>query len=186
MRVDDFQLLDHEGKAHQLYEHRDAPAIVLMSQGNGCPIVRNAMPVLRQVRDQYRDQSIPFFLLNSNLQDNSVSIAAEVEEFGFDMSVLVDENQLVGEALKVTRTAEIYVIATKSKTVVYHGPVDDRLTYQVQRASAKHTYLADALDAVIAGKPVATANVDAPGCIINFPQRNPRQPQAQPVHTLDV
>ncbi len=174
MRVDDFQLLDHEGVAHQLYYYSDAPAIVLMSQGNGCPIVRNAMPVLRQVRDQYRDSRIPFFLLNSNLQDNSASIAAEVEEFGFDMSVLVDENQLVGEALHVTRTAEIFVIDPKSRTVVYHGPVDDRLTYQVQRATAKHTYLADALDALIAGEPVAVSNVDAPGCIINFPERDRR------------
>ncbi len=178
MRVDDFQLVDHEGVARQLYYYDDAPAIVLMSQGNGCPIVRNAMPLLRQVREEYKDQGVEFFLLNSNLQDTRETIAAEVAEFGFDMPVLVDENQLVGESLQVTRTAEIYVIDPKTKTVVYHGPVDDRLTYQVQRATAKHNYLADALDAVIAGEKVAIANVDAPGCIVNFPERDRREQHA--------
>ncbi len=179
MKVDDFQFLDHEGMAHQLYYHSDAPAIVIMSQGNGCPIVRNALPMLRQVRDKYEQKGIPFFLLNSNLQDNRESIAAEAAEFGFDMPVLVDENQLVGEALKVTRTAEIYVIEPKSRRVVYHGPVDDRLTYQVQRAEAKHTYLTDALDALLSGEEVAVANVDAPGCIVNFPERDRRAEHAK-------
>ena len=174
MRVDDFQLVDQEGLAHQLYYYRNAAAIVLMTQGNGCPIVRNAMPVFRAVRDAYTDRGVEFFLLNSNLQDNQQSIAAEVEEFGFDMRVLVDQYQLIGESLKVTRTAEVFVIDPASMKVVYHGPVDDRLTYQAQKADAQHEYLADALDAVIEGRSVSITNVDAPGCLINFPERDRR------------
>lgn len=171
MRVDDFQLLDHTGTAHRLYYYNDAPAIVVMTQGNGCPIVRNALPAYRAVRDSYQDQGVKFFLLNSNLQDNQDTIAKEVADFGFDIPVLVDENQLVGESLNVTRTAEVFVIDTKSKKVVYHGPVDDRLTYQNQKANAEFTYLNDALDAVIAGEAVKVSQVDAPGCIVNFPER---------------
>jgi peroxiredoxin len=172
MRVDDFQLSDQKGTAHELYDYRNAPAIVLMTQGNGCPIVRNAVPALRKVRDAYADKGVKFFLMNSNLQDNAESIAAEVAEFGFDMPVLVDQYQLVGESLNVTRTAEIFVIDTSDMTVAYHGPVDDRLNYQTQRATAQHEYLADALDAVIAGESVSVSNVDAPGCLINFPARS--------------
>ncbi len=178
MRVDDFQLVDHEGAAHRLYYYKNAPAVVLMTQGNGCPIVRNAVPALREVRDAYVDQGVKFFLLNSNIQDNQQSIAAEVEEFGFDMQVLVDEYQLVGESLNVTRTAEIFVIDSTSRKVVYHGPVDDRLTYQTQRAQAKHHYLVDALEAVLDGRRVETAQVDAPGCLINFPERTNRSQHA--------
>ena len=172
MHVDDFQLVDHEGVAHDLYYYKDAPAIVIMTQGNGCPIVRNAMPALRKVRDQYADQGVKFFLLNSNLQDNTASIAAEAEEFGFDMPVLVDEHQLIGESLKVTRTAEVFLIDNRTRKVVYHGPIDDRLTYQVQKGEAKDVYLADALDAVLGGQQVARAEVDAPGCLVNFPERD--------------
>ncbi|MEO2175414.1 MAG: redoxin family protein [bacterium] len=171
MQVDDFQLLDHRGAAHSLSYYSNASAIVLMTQGNGCPIVRNAMPALRVVRDEYADKGVKFFLLNSNIQDNAASITAEVEEFGFDMQVLVDEYQLVGESLNVTRTAEIFVIDPSSRRVVYHGPVDDRLTYENQKAEAEHKYLVDALDAVINGVQITVAQVDAPGCLINFPER---------------
>ena len=178
MSVDDFQLLDEQGQAHRLYYYNDAPAIVIMTQGNGCPIVRNAMPVLSQVRDAYAGKGVEFFLLNSNLQDDRDSVAREVAEFQWDITVLIDDNQLVGESMRVTRTAEIFVIDPRTRTVVYHGPVDDRLTYQVQKAEAKHTYLADALDAVIAGEPVPVPQVDAPGCIVNFPERGKRDAHA--------
>lgn len=178
MRVDDFELLDHQGVAHRLYYYNDAPAIVLMVQGNGCPIVRNVMPGLRDVRDAYADKGVQFLLLNSNLQDNRTSIAAEVEKFGYDIPVLVDSNQLVGESLNVTRTAEVFVIDPKSKKVVYHGPVDDRVTYEIQKDKAENTYLADALDDILAGKKVATAEIEAPGCIVNFPEKEKRQQHA--------
>lgn len=179
MRVDDFQLIDETGTAHQLYYYDDAPAIVLMTQGNGCPIVRNAMPALREVRDAYADSGIKFLLLNSNIQDNRQSIAAESEEFGFDLPVLVDENQLVGESLGVTRTAEVFLIDSKTKTVVFHGPVDDRLNYQTQKGEAGNTYLADALTAHLAGEPIAVTSVEAPGCLVNFPERDRREQHAQ-------
>lgn len=179
MQVDDFQLLDHNGAAHRLYYYKDAPAVVLMTQGNGCPIVRNAVPSLRAVRDAYADTGVRFFLLNSNIQDTRETIAEEAAEFGFDIPVLVDEHQLIGESLNVTRTAEIFVIDMASKKVVYHGPVDDRVTYETQKAEAKHTYLADALDAVLEDRPVEVAQVDAPGCIINFPERKRQEEHAR-------
>ena len=176
--VDDFQLVDHTGFAHQLYYYRDAPAIVIMSQGNGCPIVRNAMPAYSAVRDAYAGKGVQFFLLNSNLQDNPQSIAAEAREFGFDVPVLVDEYQLVGESLGVTRTAEVFVIDPDTMRVVYHGPVDDRVTYEVQKETASKRYLADALDAVLADEEVRVAQADAPGCIVRFPERKRRQAHA--------
>jgi peroxiredoxin len=173
-QLDDFALRDHEGVLHRLYEYRDSPAVVIMTQGNGCPIVRNAMPVFSQVRDAYRERDVVFLLLNSNLQDNRETVAREVREFGWDIPVLLDQQQVVGEAFGVTRTAEIYLVDTRNWTVAYHGPVDDRLSYQVQRAQARHSYLADALDAVLAGTPVPVTQVDAPGCIVNFPGRGQR------------
>ena len=179
MRVDDFQLVDHTGFAHQLYYYKDAPAIVLMTQGNGCPIVRNAMPAYREVRDAYAEKGVQFFLLNSGLQDTPDSIRAEAEEFGFDVPVLLDDYQLIGESLNVTRTAEVFVIDPGSMHVVYHGPIDDRLTYEVQKPKAKEHYLADALDAVLAGEEVAVAAVDAPGCIVQFPERERRAEHAK-------
>jgi peroxiredoxin len=168
--VADFTLKDQGGAAHQLYALSGKKAVVIMTQSNGCPIVRLAVPALRDVRERYRSQNIEFLLLNPTLQDTPDAVQREAEEFGFRMSVLLDRTQKVGEAWGVDRTAEVFVIDPKTWTLLYHGPIDDRLNYESQRP-VHHQYLTDALDALLAGKPVAVASVVSPGCLINFPHR---------------
>ena len=68
--VDDFGLYDQNGEFHTLYEHSDASAIVLFVQGNGCPIVRNAVHSLNAIRDEYAPKGVQFLMLNANLQDD--------------------------------------------------------------------------------------------------------------------
>jgi hypothetical protein len=170
-RVSNFRLTDHERRSHELYYHADAPAIVIMTTGVGCPIARTAAVFLEEIRDAYADKGVVFFLLDPNLQDTREMMVSEAESFGIDIPVLMDEQQFVAEELGVERTAEVFVIdPAKGYEVAYHGPVDDRLSYERQRETAEHTWLIDALDAVLAGKEVATPEVaDSPGCLINFP-----------------
>ena len=177
--VDNFRLLDQSGKSHELYYLSDAKAVVLMAHGNGCNIVRNTLPGLKDLRDKYRDQGVEFLLIDSNLQDDRETIAREAVEFGIDFPILVDNTQLIGEFLGLTRTADVFVIDPKGWKVVYRGPMDDRLAYGTQRPAATKLYLADALDATLAGKPVALAQVDALGCLINLPERDHREAHAR-------
>jgi hypothetical protein len=170
-RVDNFRLLDHQGRSHELYYHGDAGAVVIMIQGNGCPIVRNAIGDFQALQRAYADKGVRFFMLNANLQDDRASIAQESTEFGIDIPILIDEGQLVGEALGVVRTAEVFVIDPRGWQLKYRGPMHDRITYQTQKAEASAHYLADALDAVLAGAPVAQAEREAVGCLVNFPER---------------
>ena len=172
MRVDNFMLLDQEGQAHELYYYSDAAAIVLIVQGNGCPIVRNALPDYRAISDAYADRNVRFLMINSNLQDGRETIAAEAREWGIPYPILVDEEQLVGESLGLTRTAEVLVIDPRRWEIAYRGAVNDRLTYERQKQTASEHYLRDALDAVLAGDAVAAADSAAraaKGCLINLP-----------------
>src|SRR5579864_1639210 len=168
--VADFTLKDQSGASHQLYALAGKKAVVIMTQSNGCPIVRLAVPALREIRERYRSQDIEFLLLNPTLQDSADAVQQEAEEFAFSMSVLLDPTQKIAEAWGVDRTAEVFVIDPKSWTLLYHGPIDDRLNYESQRP-VHHPYLTDALDALLASKPVAVASVASPGCLINFPHR---------------
>lgn len=169
-QVENFRLVDHLGQPHALHDLADKKAVVIMVQGNGCPIVRQALPALAEVRAKYRDQGIEFLLLNSNLQDKRELVAKEADEFKIAFPILVDEQQDVGEALGVVRTSEVFVIEPGSWKLVYRGPMDDRLSYEKQRP-AKHHYLTDALDALVAGQPVKTPKADGVGCLVNFPER---------------
>jgi peroxiredoxin len=177
-RVDNFQLLDQKGEAHELYYLSDMKAVVIMVQGNGCPIVRNALPTLDLVRNEYAQRGVAFLLLNANLQDERESIRREAEEYAIDFPILVDETQLVAESLGVVRTAEVFLIDPATWKLVYRGPVDDRLAYGAQKPEADHHYLADALNATIAGEPVAVAQVDAMGCLVNLPEQDRREMHA--------
>ena len=171
-RVDDFRLLDHEGGSRHLYYYGDAPAVVIMVQGNGCPIVRNALHGFKALRDEFAPAGVEFLMLNANLQDDRAAIAREAEAFGIDVPVLLDDTQIVGESLGLVRTGEVIVVDPATWTVAYRGAMDDRLTYEHQKPAATEHYLRDALQDLLAERPVALASTDAVGCLINFPERN--------------
>ncbi len=170
-RVEDFALLDHEGRSHRLSYYGDRKAIVLFVQGNGCPIARNSIAALEAVGDEFASDGVIVFGLNANLHDDRKSVAREAREYGIDFPVLIDETQLVAESLGVTRTAEVLLIATEGWRIVYRGPVDDRLHYETQRPVREH-HLRDALRALLERKPIETPVREAPGCLIHFPERD--------------
>lgn len=82
-RVDDFRLLDHRGDSRALYYHADAPAVVIMVQGNGCPVVRQALPALAELRGRFGPRGVEFLLLNA--QDDREAVAREAAEFGIHL-----------------------------------------------------------------------------------------------------
>jgi hypothetical protein len=157
-RADNFRLADQTRLAHELYYFKDAPAIVLMTQTNGSKLSREAASELEKLQAAYKGKGVLFYMLNSNLSDTRDKTAAEAKAQGFDIPVLVDEYQLVGEQLGVQREGEVFVIDVKNNhKIAYHGPVADT---------------SGAIDAVLAGNPVAKPRVDVKaGKTIAFPER---------------
>ncbi len=183
-RIENFVLLDQHGDAHNLHYHRDKSAVVIMIQGNGCPIVRNALTDYKALRDSFADQGVHFMMLNANLQDQRSTILAEAEKFGIDMPILHDETQLIGESLNLVRTAEVLVIDPENWQIVYRGPINDRQVYERQKAEASNHYAADAIANVLANQPVTVASRDTMGCLINFAQRNADHEQISYTDTI--
>lgn len=169
--VDNFRLTDQHLQSHELYRLADATAIVIVTQQNGCPVSRNTAPTLKALMASSAGKGVEFMMLNSNPQDSRDEIVEEAKAYGYDLPILMDANQLVGEQLGVTRTAEAIIIDPKTWHIIYRGPLDDRVTYERQKAKADHTWAKDALDAFLAGNPVTVGKVAAVGCLINFPHR---------------
>jgi hypothetical protein len=61
-----------------------------------------------------------------------------------------------------SRTPEIYIVDTEGK-LAYHGAYDDR---KAPDMAGETPYVANALDNLLAGEPVATPEVSAWGCTI--------------------
>jgi cytochrome oxidase Cu insertion factor (SCO1/SenC/PrrC family) len=171
-KIKDFTLTDQNGKSHELYALKNAKAVVLIWQGVGCPIVQQMTPGIKEVAAKYGPKGVDFMMINSNIQDTPEMIKQEVDNFDIKMPVLKDADQKVGLDVGVQRTAEVVVIDPKKDwKILYHGPLDDRLTYGRARAKADNNWTADVLDAVLAGKDVALTTRPTDGCIVNFPTR---------------
>ncbi|HTI69085.1 MAG TPA: redoxin domain-containing protein [Candidatus Limnocylindria bacterium] len=166
--VPNFRLLDHQGHSFELHRLKERKAVVLMVTENGCPIVRHTLVELKALRTKFAARGVEFALLDPNLEDTAASVAKEVQDYNIDLPVLLDRDQLVARQLGVVRTAEVYVLDPKNWTVVYHGPVDDRLDYGQQKPAANHAYLSDALEAVTNGGQPAIASAPVKGCAIAY------------------
>jgi len=154
--VDNFMLVDANLEAHELYRLADASAIVIVTQANGDAVLRGQAAALNALAKAYGEKGVEFRMLNSSLKDSRESVRAEIEKAGYAIPVLMDNNQLIGESLGVTRSAEAYVIDPKTWTVAWRGPVEG--------AQA-------ALDAVLAGKPAPATTLASNGALIDFPER---------------
>src|SRR5262249_40427853 len=74
--VPDFVLLDQKGRAHEL-ARLDGKAVVVFVTGNGCPLARQSVPALKELRKAYFERGVTFWMLDANLQDDRASIAKE-------------------------------------------------------------------------------------------------------------
>jgi hypothetical protein len=157
MRVANFLLVDQNLEAHELYRLADAPAVVLVTQANGDGVIRGLAPQLNKLAADYGARGVEFMMLNPSAKDSMEAIQAEAVKAGYKIPVLMDSNQIIGESLGVTRSAEAIVINPKTWQVAYHGPVAG---------------LAAALDATLAGQsaPMA-ASGGGLGAAIAFPAR---------------
>ncbi len=173
-KADNFQLTDQNRMHHELHYYRYAPAIVLMSQTLDSTFSEKAAAELQQLADSYTEKGVLFFMINSTEGLTREQVAEKMDAMGVTVPVLMDEQQLIGESLGVTKAGEVFVVNPKTWDVAYHGPLDNRFTKKNPntRASAKHAYAAEAIDAVLAGQQVQKARVELKaGDAIAFPAR---------------
>jgi peroxiredoxin len=112
--VDDFRLTDQNLHSHELRWLADARAIVLITQENSCPVIRNTATAVRALQHDYASKGVEIMMMNSTPTDTREAILAEAKTYGYGLPILMDGNQLVGEQLGVSRTAEVIVIDPKT------------------------------------------------------------------------
>ena len=122
--AENFQLVDQNRDVFELRYYADAPAVVLLSAASGDKVSAESGAALKALSDTYTPKGAVLAMVNSTPGATFATVKADAVAGGFDgLQVLVDENQLVGETLGVTRAAEAFVINPKTWTIVYRGPV---------------------------------------------------------------
>ena len=122
-KVGDFALLDQAGYFHHMSWYDNNKAIAFLVQANGDGAVESALPEYTRIASSFTDREIQFFLINPMGRLNRDAVQTEMDRFGVDIPVLMDDAQIISEALGIERTAEALIYDPQQFTVVYRGAV---------------------------------------------------------------
>ena len=157
--ISDFSVRDMKGRA--VY-HRTAKGevTVVMFFSTRCPI-SNAFNYRRNMIYKDFKNRVKFIVVDSNSNEPLGEIKAYADEVEFDFPVYKDVNNEVADRFGALTTTDSFVIDS-SGVIQYHGYVEDA----VNSTRTTKQGLRLAIQAVLDGKPVATAETKARGCAI--------------------
>ncbi len=165
----DFTLPATDGKTYSLSDFKDSKAVVVFFTCNHCPIVIGSDEVTRKTAERFLKQGVAFIGINSNSkntypEDSFDNMVKRMEEHKFPWHYLYDESQEVALAYGALRTPHFYVFDSDLKLVYTGRGVDS------PRDTSKMTVndLENALEELMAGKPITTAATNPLGCNVKW------------------
>lgn len=167
-RAADFTLKDTAGKPMALKDFKDKKAVVVIFLGTECPINNAFLPTLAALHQEYSAKGVQFLAINANQHDSEKAIADHAKKFRIPFPVLKDEGNKVADQLQARRTPEVFLLDGERK-IRYQGRIDDQFGIGFKRGKPTRRDLAEALDEMLAGKPVTLATTPVAGCLIARP-----------------
>jgi thiol-disulfide isomerase/thioredoxin len=166
----DFSLPDPSGKVHSLADFKDAGAVLIVFMCNHCPYVKHVAPMLAQLAREYRPRGVAVVGINSNdfesyPDDAPQKMAEESRARGYGFPYLVDETQEVAKAYRAACTPDFFVL-DQDRKLVYRGQMDASRPGNNIPVTGRD--LLEALDAVLAARPVAKDQRPSIGCNIKW------------------
>ncbi len=150
----------------------DSPGLVLVFLGTECPVARQYVPRLVEMHREYRSQGVQFLGIYSDGSVNVLAMARHAHDEDLPFPVLLDIDHRLADLLSVKVTPEVVVLDRRLERR-YQGAIDNQYAPGGRRPAATEHYLADALGALVAGKPVERAYVPASGCPLE--RRSPQR-----------
>lgn len=166
--VPSFALPDTDGTQHTVPLAPAPAATVIVVTCNHCPYVIAWNPRLRAVAEEYAPRGVRFLAINANDStrypaDSPARMAQFVRDQAWPIPYLYDATQEVAASLGAEVTPHVFVLDAAHR-LVYRGAPDGDHQDPAQNAA----WLRAALDAVLAGEPVADAETRARGCSVKW------------------
>ncbi len=131
-----------------------------------CPIANRYAPEIRRLSAEFSTQGIDFRLVYVNPRESDEATRAHAIKFGYTMPLLHDREHGLVKRLGITVTPEVAIVGGGGG-LLYRGRIDDRYAdIGIDRQTPTRRDFADALTAVVAGRPIATPTTRAVGCIV--------------------
>lgn len=169
-----FRLRDTQGKWVSLDDFKSAPALLVAFICNHCPYVKHIRSKFAEVARDYQARGAAVVAISSNdveeyPEDSPEKMAKEVKLAGYTFPYLYDETQEVAKAYQAACTPDFFLF-DRDRQLVYRGQFDDSRPSSGRPVTGKD--LTAAVDAVLAGRPVASEQRPSVGCNIKWKHGN--------------
>jgi len=166
-----FHLADTAGAEHTPAEWAHAKAVLLFFVAPDCPVANSYTPEMNRIRDAYAPRGVLVYAVQSDPTATPSDAARYAREFRYSFPMLLDSRHVLVALAGATVTPQAAVLSPDG-VVLYLGRIDNRVEdFDKRRLAATENDVRDALDSVLAGKPVPHPKTKSIGCAI--PRVNP-------------
>ncbi|MCA1812976.1 MAG: thioredoxin family protein [Halobacteriales archaeon] len=165
-----FDLPGVDGQRHSLASFAAKPVLAVVFSCNHCPYVQAFEARLVAVQRDYAARGVQLVAINSNdeqayPEDGFDHMVQRAKAQGYNFPYLRDADQRVAEAYGAVCTPHVLVFDRERK-LRYQGRIEDGRDPK----DTNHRDLRDALDDLVAGRPVRTPETPAFGCSVKWGQ----------------
>ncbi|TMQ71648.1 MAG: thioredoxin family protein [Candidatus Eisenbacteria bacterium] len=162
-----------DGRELSIADVRGAKGTLVVFSCNACPWARAWETRIVALGNAALRRDVGVIVINSNdpsmnAQDGFDVMKERARERKMRYPYVVDGTSDVARAFGATHTPEAFLFDARGR-LVYHGTVDDN-AHEPDKVEKR--YLRDAVDAVVAGKPVEVQETKSLGCSIKFRPRD--------------
>ena len=169
-KATDFRLKNVDGKMISMSDFTDAKGFVIIFSCNHCPFVVAYEDRMIELHNKYAPKGFPIIAINPNdpeVQplDSYEKMIERANEKNFPFAYVIDEGQKIYPKYGATHTPHVYLLNKKGNDFIveYIGAIDNNAR---DASQVTETYLADAIDALLAGKKPKVTETRAIGCTI--------------------
>jgi thiol-disulfide isomerase/thioredoxin len=161
-----FALRDTAGVLHSAREWAQARAIVLFFVTTDCPLANSYTPEMNRIEQKYAPLGVHFYAVQADPSIPEEEVRKHAREFGYEFPALLDPAGVLVSYTGAAVTPEAAVLSPQGE-LLYLGRIDNLVeAFGKTRYRATETDLRDALDAILAGRPVPRPRTHAVGCFI--------------------
>ena len=173
-KAPDFSLPDViSGKTISLKTFAGKKSLLVMFICRHCPYVQHVKEELARLGRDYAAKDVGMVAVSSNDAENypddrPEKLKAMAEELGFTFPFCYDETQEVARAYQAACTPDFFLY-DQDRNLVYRGQLDDSRPGNGVPVTGKD--LREALDALLAGRPLNPRQKPSLGCNIKWKRR---------------
>ena len=163
-KAPDFKGLEGvDGKKVSLDDFQTAKVLIVCFHCNECPVAMDYQDRFIEFVKKYQDKGVAFVAINCDIinaeEENLKTMKARAAEMKYNFPYVIDPTGKLADDYTAKATPHLFVFDAQQK-LQYSGAFDDK---QKREKVTKH-YVADAVDALLAGKTPALAKTKAFGC----------------------